>query len=383
MEIAGITTSTPDPQNGKIVKDARTGQPTGIFINKAQSLVEKHIPPLAPDQVEKALELAQEECLKYGLTTVHEANTSPEMLEAFRRLKNQNKLEIRIYAMLDASDQNLVTTFLGRGPEIDPDNILTIRCLKIFIDGALGSRGAALFEPYSDAPETKGVIVTPEEALYSLTVRALKANFQVAVHAIGDLANQIAVNAFRRALQDVPAAKDSRLRVEHAQVVALEDIPKFALLGLVVSMQPPHCTSDMGWAETRLGPQRIKGAYVWRSFLNTGIHLTLNSDFPGETLNPFAGMYAAETRQTPDGKPAGGWYPDQCLTRPEVLRAYTVEAAYSGFEEKIKGKIRPGMLADFIVLSDDISALSSKKLLSLRVLQTYIGGRLVHNAERP
>jgi predicted amidohydrolase YtcJ len=139
----------------------------------------------------------------------------------------------------------------------------------------------------------------------------------------------------------------------------------------------------MGWAETRLGPQRIKGAYAWRSFLNTDIHLTLNSDFPGETLNPFAGMYAAETRQTPDGKPAGGWYPDQCLTRPEVLRAYTVEAAYSGFEEKIKGKIRPGMLADFIVLSDDISALSSKKLLSLRVLQTYIGGRLVHNAERP
>ena len=383
MDIAGITLSTPDPPNGTIVKDARSGHPTGILTNKAQSLVEKHVPPLAPDQIEKALDLAQEECLKNGLTTVHEANTTSEMLEALRRLKEQSRLKIRVYTMLDATDQDLVAASLARGLEIDPTNRLTIRCLKVFIDGALGSRGAALFEPYSDAPDARGVVVTPEDALFALTVRALRSNFQVAVHAIGDLADRIALDAFRRALQDVPAAKDPRLRVEHAQVVALEDIPAFAPLGLIVSMQPPHCTSDMGWAETRVGPRRIKGAYAWRAFLNTGVHLPLNSDFPGETLNPFYGMYAAETRQTPAGEPAGGWYRDQCLSRAEVLRAYTLEGAFAGFEEQLKGKIQPGMLADLIVLSDDVSSLLSAKLLSLRTLQTYVGGRLVYGAEMP
>jgi predicted amidohydrolase YtcJ len=380
MEVAGITASTPNPLHGEILKEAKTLKPTGILTNKAQGLVEKCIPPPTPDQIEKALELAQEECLKNGLTTVHEANTTSEMLEAFRRLIKKDRLKIRVYVMLEGTDLNLIEPFLGKGPEIDPNKMLTIRCLKIFVDGALGSRGAAFLEPYSDAPDIRGVVVTPEDALYQLTVRALKSNFQVAVHAIGDLANRITLKAFQRALEAVPAAKDHRLRVEHAQVVALEDIPKFAPLGIVVSMQPPHCTSDMAWAETRVGPGRIKGAYAWRSFLKTGIHLTLNSDFPGETLNPFYGMYAAETRQTPDGKPAGGWYPDQCLTRQEVLRAYTIEAAYSGFEENIKGKIRPGMLADFIVLSDDIRTSPPAKLLSLRVLQTFLGGKLAYKA---
>jgi len=380
MEAAEITASTPNPPNGEILKEAKTHRPTGILTNKAQGLVEKHIPPPAPDQIEKALELAQEECLKNGLTTVHEANTTSEMLAAFRRLIKKDELKIRVYAMLDGTDQNLIEPFLIKGPEIDPNQTLTIRCIKIFVDGALGSRGAAFLGPYSDAPGVRGVVVTPEDALYQLTVRALKSNFQVAVHAIGDMANRLTLNAFKRALEAVPAAKDHRLRVEHAQVVALEDISKFAPLRIVLSMQPPHATSDMAWAETRVGPGRIKSAYAWRSFLETGIHLTLNSDFPGETLNPFSGMYAAETRQTPDGKPAGGWYPEQCLTRKEVLRAYTIEAAYSGFEENIKGKIQPGMLADFIVLSDDISTLPPAKLLSLRVLQTYLGGKLVYKA---
>jgi len=380
MEEAGITASTPNPPNGEILKEAKTLKPTGIFTNKAQGLVEKHIPPPTPDQIEKALELAQEECLKNGLTTVHEANTTSKMLEAFRRLIKKDKLKIRVYSMLDGTDHDLIEPFLAKGPEIDPNGILTIRCIKIFVDGALGSRGAAFLEPYSDAPAVRGVVVTSEDYLYQLTVGALKSNLQVAVHAIGDLANRITLNAFKHALEDVPAAKNHRLRVEHAQVVTVEDIPKFAPLGIVVSMQPPHCTSDMAWAEARVGPERIKGAYAWRSFLDTGIHLTLNSDFPGETLNPFYGMYAAETRQTPKGKPAGGWYPNQRLTGKEVLRTYTIEAAYSGFEENIKGKIQAGMLADFIVLSDNILRLPPAKLLSLRVLQTYLGGKLAYKA---
>jgi predicted amidohydrolase YtcJ len=379
LAIAGITKDTPHPPHGEILKNPKTGMPTGILTNEAQALLENHIPPLNQDQIERALELAHEECLRNGLTTVHEARTTTKMLNAFRSLKEKGKLNMRVYCMLDAPDKNLIEPFLTEGPEVDPDHLLTIRCIKVFVDGALGSRGAAMMEPYTDAPDVTGVIVTPEDSLYDITVQSLKAGMQVAVHAIGDLANRITLNAFRRAQENVPSAKDHRLRLEHAQVTALEDIPRFAPLGIVLSMQPPHATSDMGWAETRVGPERIKGAYAWRSFLDTGVHFTLNSDFPGETLNPFFGMYAAETRQSPKGKPEDGWYPKQCLTREEVLNAYTVEAAYSGFEEDIKGKIAPGFLADFIVLSDDILTIPSEALLSLEVEQTYLGGVLMYD----
>jgi len=379
LEIAGIGNDTPDPPNGKILKNPVTERPTGILTNEAQVLLTSHIPPLTQDQTERALMLAHEECLRNGLTSVHEARTAKSMLEAFRSLKKKDKLAIRVWCMLDVPDEELILPYMENGPEIDPDHLLTVRCIKVFVDGALGSRGAAFLEPYSDAPATKGVIVTSENELYDITVRSLRAGLQVATHAIGDRANRITLNAYRRALEAVPSAEDHRLRVEHAQVTALEDIPRFAPLGIVLSMQPPHATSDMPWAETRVGPERIKGAYAWKSFLETGVHLTLNSDFPGETLNPFYGMYAAETRQTPDGKPEGGWYPEQCLSRQEVLRAYTIGAAYSGFEEDIKGKIVPGFLADFVVLSDDILTIPSDALLSMKVEQTYVGGKLMYD----
>lgn len=378
LETAGITEKTPDPPNGEIIKDLKTGQPTGVLTNEAQEILTRHIPPLTQEQVKKALKLAAEECLKNGLTTVHEAKTSAAMLEAFRSLIEKDELKIRIYAMLDWTDKVLIDSFLQKGPEVDPDNMLTVRCIKVFVDGALGSRGAALLEPYSDAPDQRGLIVTDEDELYKLSVQALRKGFQVAVHAIGDRANRITLNAFDLALKEVPHVKDHRLRIEHAQVVALEDIPKFAPLGIVLSMQPPHCTSDMPWAEKRIGAERIKGAYAWQSFLETGVHLTLNSDFPGETLNPFYGMYAAMTRQTPDGQPEAGWHPEQCLSRKEVLSAYTVEGAYSGFEENLKGKILPGFLADFILLSGDILTLPIKEFLFLTVEQTYLGGTLVY-----
>jgi predicted amidohydrolase YtcJ len=380
LKIAGINADSPDPPKGEIIKDKKTGKPTGILTNKAQDLLSKHIPPMSLLQIERALQLALDQCAANGLTTVHEANTSSKMLKALGSMKKKKKLNIRVYVMLDGTDKNLVESFFKKGPGIDRHHMLIIRCIKIFVDGALGSRGAALIKPYSDAPGVTGVIVTPEEALYGITVQSLKSGFQVAVHAIGDLANRITLKAYQRALKQVPDVKDHRLRLEHAQVVALEDINKFAPLGIVLSMQPPHCTSDMLWAETRVGPERIKSAYAWRSFLNTGVHLTLNSDFPGETLNPFYGMYAAETRQTPEGNPKGGWYPEQCLTRKEVLPAYTFEAAYSGFEENIKGKIKTGMLADFIILSDNILTVPSKKLLSIKVIKTYVGGNQVFNA---
>lgn len=377
LELAGITAATPDPPHGKILKDTDTGEPTGILTNEAQALLSRVIPPLRPMQVEKALDLAVKKCLQFGLTSLHEARTTSIMLESLRALKTKGKLRSRIYVMLDWTEEDLLERYFREGPEIDPDHWLTVRCVKIFVDGALGSRGAALLEPYADAPQETGLVTTPEDRVYELTRRSLNNRMQVAVHAIGDRANRITLDAFTRAIQDVPGVKDHRLRVEHAQVVALEDIPRFAALNLVLSMQPPHCTSDMPWVETRLGPERVRRAYAWRSILDTGVHMTLNSDFPGETLNPFVGMYTAMTRQSSGGLPEDGWYPEQCLTRDEVLKAYTTEAAYSEFTEDIKGKLLPGMLADFIVLSDDILTIPVREFLMLQVEQTFVGGELV------
>jgi predicted amidohydrolase YtcJ len=380
LNIAGIDENTQNPENGEILKDPLTGKPTGILTNEAQELLTEHIPPMTVSQMEKALKLAIEECVKYGLTGIHEARTTTKMLEAFRSLKNKGELQSRIYVMLDWTEEDLIETYYRSGPVLDPENLLTIRCIKIFVDGALGSRGAAMLEPYSDAHGERGLIITPEDEVCRLTSRALQSGLQVAIHAIGDHANRLTLNAFQRALEENPSIEDHRLRLEHAQVVALEDIPKFAPLGVVLSMQPPHATSDMPWAETRVGPERIKGAYAWRSFLDSGVHLTLNSDFPGETLDPFIGMYTAMTRQTEEGEPEGGWYPKQCLSRNEVLEAYTIEAAYSGFDESIKGKIVPGMLADFIVLNRDILHISIQEFLNIKVEQTYLGGELIYES---
>ncbi len=379
LEVAGITADTPNPAKGEILKDARTGKPTGILKNEAQGLITARIPPLSPSRVEEALTRAGEECLSYGLTTVHDADVSKPVLDVLRSLAAKGRLKTRVYAMLDATDKDLIEPFLQHGPDIDPEGWLTVRCIKIFADGALGSRGAALFEPYSDAPEMRGDLTTSQEEIHRLTARALKAGMQVAVHAIGDRANRVTLDAYEAALRETPEAKDPRLRIEHAQVVALQDIPRFKALGILSSMQPPHCTSDMPWAETRVGPERIRGAYAWRRFLDASVRVPLNSDFPGESPNPFWGMYAAETRQSPDGNPAGGWYAGQCLTRSEVLRGYTVESAFAGFEENTSGRIAPGMLADFIVISGDILSMPSEALLTLRVEQTYVGGSLVYS----
>jgi predicted amidohydrolase YtcJ len=290
-------------------------------------------------------------------------------------------MPLRVYAMLDGADRNLVDEWLKHGPAIDPHHQFTIRAFKLFADGALGSRGAALLEPYSDAPQTKGVMTTPESEVYSMTRRALEGGFQVCTHAIGDAANRAVLNAYEQAEKEVPAARDPRLRIEHAQVLAPEDIPRFAKLGVIASMQPTHCTSDMPWAEKRLGPERAKYAYAWRSVKDSGAHLPLSSDFPGETLNPFYGIYAAITRQDPEGNPRDGWHPEQKLTLDEAVRGYTVEAAYAEFEEKDKGSIEKGKLADLTVISEDITKIPPRQILSIRVLKTFVGGKAVYDAE--
>lgn len=380
LEVAGITRDTPDPEGGRIVREPGTREPTGILANAAIDLLTRHIPPMTLEQRERAFELAGEELLKYGLTSVHDANIFREDLASLRSLKAKGRLKVRYYAMLSCTDEELIEPYLLNGPEIDPDHWLTVRAIKVFQDGSLGTRSALMLEPYSDAPDVVGVSTTSREEIKELTMRSLRAGMQVVTHAIGDRSNRITLDAYEAALDAVPEATDPRLRIEHAQVMALEDIPRFSALGVISSMQPPHATSDMPWAEDRVGPERIRGAYAWRSFLDAGVRLPLNSDFPGEVFNPFWGMYAAETRQTPEGEPEGGWYPEQCLTRDEVLKGYLTEGAYAGFEEDIKGKIAPGMLADFIVISDDIRTVSSVELLELVVEQTYVGGQLVYRS---
>jgi predicted amidohydrolase YtcJ len=378
LQLAGVDASTKDPESGRVLRDPNTGEPTGVLLNQAQRLVESHIPSMTPEQTEKAIELAAAECVRNGLTTVHDARVSPSMLEAFRNLIARDRLPLRVYAILDGADSKLVDGWLESGPEIDQKHRLTVRSFKLFADGALGSRGAWLSEPYSDAPQTRGVITTPGPQVYQFTRRAVERGFQVCTHAIGDAANHMVLDAYARVLHELPRSSNARLRIEHAQVLAGDDVPRFAKLGVIASMQPTHCTSDMPWAEKRVGPARIKGAYAWRSLLKTGVHLPLSSDFPGETLNPFFSFYAAITRQDTEGKPAEGWYPAERLTLEEALRGYTIEAAYAEFEEQNKGSIAKGKLADLVVISDDITKISPKEILSLRVLKTFIGGKLVY-----
>ena len=380
LELAGINKNTADPENGKILRDPQTGEPSGILLNRAQNLVEAHIPPMTLPKVEQAIELAARECARNGLTSVHEAKVTPIMVDAFRNLIRKGRMPLRVYAMLDGSDSQLVTTWLQHGPQVDSQHRLTVRAFKLFADGALGSRGAALLEPYSDAPQTRGLMTTPEPAVYDLTRRALQRGFQVCTHAIGDRANRLVLDAYEHALREVPTARDPRLRIEHAQVLSPQDIPRFSKLGVIASMQPTHCTSDKAWAEARLGPQRVKGAYAWQSVLKTGAHLPLSSDFPGETLNPFYGIYAALTRQDPQGNPPGGWYPEQRLTLAEALRGYTLEGAFAEFEEKDKGSIEAGKLADFTVTDLDPAKVAPKDLLNAKVVKTIVGGKVVYDS---
>ena len=376
LEIAGITRETKDPLNGQILRDSRTGTPTGILANHAQELIRRHLPKLTPEQTKRAIELAAAECVRHGLTSVHEAQVSGSMIRAFRELVEEGRLPVRVSVMLDGADRALIDEWFARGPEIDPRHRLTIRSVKLFADGALGSRGAALLEPYSDEPRTRGLFTTPGDLVYDVTRRALAKGFQVATHAIGDGANRQVLDAYERAQREMQK-KDARLRVEHAQVVAPADLPRFAKLGVIASMQPTHCTSDMPWAEKRVGPVRIRGAYAWRTIRKSGAHLPLSSDFPGETLDPFHGIYAAITRQSPNGIPEGGWYPEERLTLDEALQGYTREAAYAEYEERDKGSLETGKLADFLVLSADITQLSPREILELRALRTYVGGKLV------
>ena len=372
MEALG---SMADPEGGKIERDAQ-GAPTGVFVDAAMAIIESQLPEASEEQLGRALELAIEETKKNGLTGVHEAGLDQATAERYQQAIDADRFDVRLYGMVggrgDAFDY-----FCENGLIFDYGGKLTVRAVKFYIDGALGSRGAALLSDYSDDEGNQGLLMLPPDSFTTDVRRALECGYQVNTHAIGDRGNRVVLDAYEQAMQ-ATGRTSGRHRIEHAQIVALEDIPRFAELGVIVSMQPTHATSDMYWAESRLGPERIQGAYAWRSFLDSGARLAFGSDFPVEQVNPLLGFYAAITRQDAEGYPEGGWLPDERLTREETLRAFTLDAAYAAFMEDEVGSIEPGKYADFVVLSRDIMTIPEVEILETDVVATYLGGKAVH-----
>ncbi len=370
LDLADINARTADPAGGKILRAAGSA-PTGVLIDRAQGLVARKLPPSTPAELERKIARAAQECARLGLTTVHDAGVDAADVAAYRSLILKHQLPVRIYAMIGGAG-TLWDVLRSRGPEIGEQ--LTIRSIKLMADGALGSRGAAMLQPYSDDPGNSGLLILTEDAIRKVAEQAVGAGFQVNTHAIGDRANHVVLEAYAAALR---GANDRRFRIEHAQIVAPEDFQRFQKYAVLASMQPTHATSDMGWAAARVGPDRIRGAYAWQTFLKLGVRVPSGSDFPVENANPLWGFYAAITRQDHSGNPPGGWFPDQRMTREEALRSWTMDGAYAAFEEKEKGSIEVGKMADFVMLSADIMQIRPAEILNARVLMTVRGGEIV------
>ncbi|RUO39051.1 amidohydrolase [Aliidiomarina taiwanensis] len=373
LEIAGITRDTPSPAGGEIVKDEQ-GEPTGILIDTAMALVRKHIPAASDEQVMAYQEAAFQQLLSEGITQAHDAGVSKQALLSYQAHAEAGNM-IRIHAMLSASDPAL-ESLLAEGPHRTDNHLLQVRSVKIYGDGALGSRGAALLKPYSDDAENSGLLVTPEVEVARLFNLAIEHDFQVNYHAIGDYTNRLALDTFEGIFQAQGTDKtDLRHRIEHAQIIHPNDIPRFKELGITPSMQPTHATSDMNMAEDRLGSTRLAGAYAWRTFLDQGSLVAAGSDFPVELSNPFYGIHAAVTRQDRNNQPVDGWHPEQAMTVAEALRSFTIDAAWAGHYEDVTGSLEPGKFADFIVVDKDPFKIKPSNLWRVKVLSTYIAGQ--------
>lgn len=383
LELAEITAETPDPEGGQIIRD-ENGEPTGILIDTAMDLVRSVIPEPSQEARLQALNLAQEHILKLGMTQVLDAGVSAKGMEDYRALNEENKLKMRVNAMFSASDPAL-DSILAQGIEVSENHRLRLSNVKVYGDGALGSRGARLIEPYSDDTENVGLLVTPREQVRELFEKIHNADFQVSYHAIGDYTNKLALDEFERIVENNSELNNlsaNRHRIEHAQIVQLDDIPRFAQLGIIPSMQPTHATSDMNMAEDRIGSERIAGAYAWRRFIDTGSIIAAGSDFPVELANPFYGIHAAVMRQDRENQPVEGWHRDQALSLIETLRSFTIDAAYAGFADEYSGSLEHGKYADFIVIDRDPFKISNKDLWRITVLSTYVAGERVYHNQR-
>jgi predicted amidohydrolase YtcJ len=379
MRRAKVARDARAPADGQILRSA-DGEPTGVFIDGAKSLVERAIPAPTKAAIARRILHAQELIVQAGLTSVHDAGVSRLEAEAYRELDRSGRLKMRVYGMATPPTGGEVA-FVSHPPTAPkPGARFELRAIKLFIDGAMGSRGGLLFRPYSDDPENSGLLLIEPKVLEATTIAALQHGWQVATHAIGDRGNALVLDAYAAALRAVPQAKDPRLRIEHAQVVRKEDVARFASSNIVASMQPSHAIDDMRWADARLGPGRVDGAYAWRWFLDNKVPLAFGSDFPVEVVNPFYGIYAALTREDERGKPAGGWHPDQRMTLDETLRAFTSGAAYAAFAEGRLGILKPGYRADVTVLDRDPFKATPLEVLRTRVLTTLVDGEPVFDA---
>ncbi|MCB0397905.1 MAG: amidohydrolase, partial [Flavobacteriales bacterium] len=383
MEVAGIL-DHPDAhvEGGEIVLDTR-GKPTGIFNEDAQDLIDDHIPEHTLESDMAALNLAVLECLRNGITSFQDAGSKGRELEAFFTGLKKSDLGIRLYVMLSAEDRATVEQWLEKEPVVGLDgHFLTIRSIKIHADGALGSRGAWLLEPYSDMPSTSGMATEDMDYVTQVCEKALQKGYQVCTHAIGDRTNREILDRYEAAFKKYPKqADDVRFRIEHAQHINPQDIPRFAALGVIPSMQAIHLASDRPWAIDRLGEKRIvEGAYVWRKLYDTGCRIINGTDAPVEPVNPIPCFYASVSRKTLDGKPEGGYEPAQKMTREEALRSYTIDAAYGAFEEDIKGSVEVGKLADLTIWSKDIMKVDEAEILQTKALMTIVNGAIKYNA---
>lgn len=377
LQTAGIDADTPSPDGGEIVR-GQDGKPTGAFIDAATALVEQRLPQPDENDHRERLRAAQERLNRVGLTSISDAGTAADELAVLDRQVRAGSLSIRVNAFLSWD------AFTEVGAEVRTDSVgkdmLRVRTVKLYIDGALGSRGAALLEPYSDAPDTTGLLQMSPAELDGRVQQVVDAGYQCAVHAIGDHGNRLVLDAFDKALQASDASDQPamRHRIEHVQVVATTDIPRFTQLGLVASMQPVHATDDMNMAESRIGQARMAGAYAWRTLLDQETVLAAGSDFPVSSENPFDGLHAAVTRTDREGQPTGGWFAEQAMTVGEALRAFTLAPAYAAHQERVLGSLEPGKWADLILLDQDPFVLErGRALWQTKVLQTWVGGRRI------
>ncbi len=376
MRVANVTAASKDPSGGKIERTA-SGDPTGVFIDNASALVERSIPASSREETRHAIRAAIRESQRWGLVGLHDAGESRATIDLMEEMAKAGEIPFRLYVMI-GDDSAAVSHYLARGPQSGLyDNRLWIRSIKLYADGALGSRGAALLEPYADDANNRGLLLSPPAHIQDVATRALRAGFQVNAHAIGDRGNRIVLDAFDAALKVNPTA-DHRFRVEHAQVIHHDDIPRFAQLGVIPSMQAVHQTSDMYWAGNRLGAGRLLGAYAWRSLLETGVVIPNGSDFPVEAVNPLLSFHSSVARQDAENWPAGGWLPEQKMTRDEALKSMTLWPAFAAFQESTMGSLAAGKLADFVILDRDIMTVADRDILGTSVIATYIGGKAVY-----
>lgn len=384
FERAKITRSTPVPTGGEILKDAR-GEPAGTVLNRATPLLMGAVPPPTPEQAKAWVLAGLQRMARDGYVAVHEAGADAELMQAFQALGDEGRLPVRVYAMLSAREPDLCRAWQARGPLVSPDGMLTVRSVKAYYDGSLGSRGARLLDDYADQKGHRGVSGGSYGFDQQLVADMMKAGFQVGIHAIGDAGNRETLDFIRRIESEQAGVRNNRNRIEHAQVVHPDDFARFESQQVIASMEPAHAVEDKAWAADRLGPERVKGAYAWRTFRQHGVRLIFNSDLTGSDHSIFYGLHAAITRRDKDLQPEGGWHADQRMTPEEAVRGYSTWAAYAAFTEEHTGALAPGRWADLTVMDVDPLAVGASRpedLLKGTIRLTMVAGRIVHEASR-